>query len=381
MSEQSTPLVWLTDEGLDTFCRLPADRDGYPRPEGLEVLLHFQGHYDNLCESEAKRRGEQWRECARRYPHAALAIDMDGDDKKRSARGTPAHKNYMRLWAHHAGMDDPATAWRILGPGSPSWRRAHFDLLSMAMCGVFGDESGELARKGHAGKEEVLRVVANLAGIPDYRPRLLWTVRDMEHALKCRFTDWRQRWKSDRYYVTYKVGQVEETFSFTPAEIDEAIQVTFEMASMWTPVGEQGGIDVQRAVDDTARISHNIIEYLVKHKHGCRQVLDPGLLPRGVEPAIKRLIRSGYVPRSDADQRLWSMLILGLVTWFRDKPADHDHLEITDIEPGKLGDGVMWNPLLSNEEIARKMDEASTLGMREITSRRHLEGEEKAQCE
>jgi hypothetical protein len=362
----------LKDEGLDTFCRLPADRDAYPRPEGLEVFLHTMCHYDALSESEAKRAGEQWRECARRYPHAALALHADGD--KRIA-ADEAFARYVRWWAHHARMDDPATAWRILGPGSPSWQRADFDLLALIMLGVFGDEL-ELA--GVTNPEEILRRLANLAGASD-QFRLSWVTSRADEPrslFRHLLPDWDERWKSDRYLVTYRVGQVEETLWFTPDEVDAAIHAVNEKIRAATRAEERVTDTAWRVIDDVARFGQNFTEYMVRHRYGCGHVLDPNLWPREIRRAIKRLAKSGCVPCDEWQREVWSTMIIGFVMWFRGVPAHHDHLVVTDRAQTEIGSALeagraILNPAITEERLAElKAMGWGTLGGRTFSSRR-----------
>jgi hypothetical protein len=173
------------------------------------------------------------------------------------------------------------------------------------------------------------------------------------------FPDWDERWKSDRYLVTYKVGDVEEAFSFRPSEIEDAAVASVqhfivEMANSRGGVGMQSGNGesvMAMMVHDLSRDGQNLIEYLVRRKHQLPKVLDAP--NKQLRHAIKTLIRSDCVPQNETQRVVWRMMVFGLMMWFRGKPIDHDHLEIMDVEPGR-------HPLLS-------------LGARMIDSHRHLE--------
>jgi hypothetical protein len=308
----------MHEEGLDTFCRLPADQDGYPRPDGLEVLLHYQCDAKKLNEQEAKRRGEQWKECARRYPHAALAIDMEGannDEQKKSVFGTPEFDRYVLWWAHYAGMDDPATAWRILGPGSPSWRRAQWDLLSLILLGVFGDEFLKNLKKTKS-PEETLRRFAKLAGASEdfSKPSFTsgYTMREQpQRVLQQFFPDWDERWGAERYDVVYRIGKVEETFSFTPDEISDAVAVAAEYVD--AQAKKMPGVSREDIADMFGRTAQNVVEILTRRKHELPQVLDENLFPREYRRAFRKMIRPDYVPRTKDEREVRSEMVFGML--------------------------------------------------------------------
>jgi hypothetical protein len=92
-----------------------------------------------------------WREAIARYPRAAFMISLLGySDDPREVWEFHDARQYVRWWARYAGMDDPATADRWLGPSSaisqmlpPPWGSAGMGFL--AGCGVFGEEARQFA--------------------------------------------------------------------------------------------------------------------------------------------------------------------------------------------------------------------------------------------
>jgi hypothetical protein len=197
--------------------------------------------------------------------------------------------------------------------------------------------------------------------------------------LKSRFfPDWDARWRSDRYQVVYRIGEVEEAFSFTPTEIDDAIeaaagQVGGQMARARLDAGRSPGLE--GLIDLAARLSQNIIEIMVRRKHGLEMVLDENLFPRPVRRAIKSLIKGAYVPRSALERSVRSAMVFGLMMWFLGKPADHDHLEVTDRSQAELdvaleAGSVIMNPGAKERLEALGLSGFGSLGGRTIGSSR-----------
>jgi hypothetical protein len=88
------------------------------------------------------------------------------------------------------------------------------------------------------------------------------------------FPDWDERWKADRYLVSYRIGSVEEMFSFTPGEIEGAIgaasRCLIEQAQ-----ASSGRMILPELIIDAGRVGQNLVEYMVRRKHRLPKVLNP----------------------------------------------------------------------------------------------------------
>jgi hypothetical protein len=157
------------------------------------------------------------------------------------------------------------------------------------------------------------------------------------------FPDWDERWRADRYMVTYRIGQVEETLSFTPGEIEGAMGATAQHFVMCMASG-MGGFGMKSStpghpamaemIAEIGRDGQNLVEHLVRRKHRLPKVLNPP--PEQARCAIRGLIASGCVPQNKAQQVVWSAMLFGLVMWHVGQPVDHNHLEVTDRSQAEL---------------------------------------------
>jgi hypothetical protein len=184
------------------------------------------------------------------------------------------------------------------------------------------------------------------------------------------FTDWNERWKSHCYHVVYRIGEVEEAFSFTPDEIDGAIEAA---ARQFVGASKRGlRMDLTCLIDWIGREDQNLVEYMVRRKHRLPKVLNPP--PENIKHAIRALTRSGCVPQDEWQQVVRSMMVFGLVMWFLGRPADHDYLEVTDRTQAecdaalKAGSAVM-NADIAGKSLADLKAMGSGLGGRTLSSR------------
>jgi hypothetical protein len=174
------------------------------------------------------------------------------------------------------------------------------------------------------------------------------------------FPDWDERWRADRYMVTYRIGQVEETLSFTPGEIEGAMGATAQHFVMCMADG-MGGLGMKSStsgdpamadmIAGIGRDGQNLVEHLVRRKHRLPKVLNPP--PEQVRCAIRGLIASGCVPQNEAQQVVWSAMLFGLVMWHVGQPVDHNHLEVTDRSQAELE-----ATLKGARELMRQVDAA-----------------------
>jgi hypothetical protein len=157
------------------------------------------------------------------------------------------------------------------------------------------------------------------------------------------FPDWDERWKADRYLVTYRIGQVEETLSFTPGEIETAMGATVQhfvrcmaddMGSLEMKSSTPGHPAMAGMIAGIGRDCQNLVEHLIRRKHRLPKVLNPP--HETVRRAIRGLIASGCVPQDEAQRDVWSAMLFGLVMWHVGKPVDHNHLEVTDRSQAEL---------------------------------------------
>jgi hypothetical protein len=110
----------------------------------IPLTIGARGH---LSKAEAKLGAKLWREAIALYPRAAFMISLLGySDDPREIFEFHDARRYVRWWARYAGMDDPVTADRWLGPSSaigqmlpPPWGTAGVGFL--AGCGCFGEEA------------------------------------------------------------------------------------------------------------------------------------------------------------------------------------------------------------------------------------------------
>jgi hypothetical protein len=179
--------------------------------------------------------------------------------------------------------------------------------------------------------------------------------------------DWDERWREERYFVRYRIGEVEEVLSFTPGEAIESI---------WVPVNEillaaaKAGrrVDLPEEIEGLARVCMDTVETFVRCKHGLEHVLDS---TRRAERFLKRLAKTDPSRRNDVQQYNWLRMVFGMAMKFRDVPAGDNCLEVIDSPPGTPPPkDARWNPAYSAEEIARKTLDIEQLGTRAYSSSR-----------
>jgi hypothetical protein len=99
------------------------------------------GKRGHLTPANAKEMGDRWRQHMKQYgPKAQYVISIGGYADNCDVAKIPRVREYVRLWAKHAGMDDVDVALKTIGPRSPIAKLMHdvpaFVLL--VRCGVFG---------------------------------------------------------------------------------------------------------------------------------------------------------------------------------------------------------------------------------------------------
>lgn len=117
-------------------------------PGAHHMIIGERGH---LTQQGAQRMGTQWRKFAQRYPDGVFGFSIEGyGDDPRELWEIPEVVGYVQQWARHAGMDDLATATRLVGPNSPAGREIpeQRNLTLLAACGVFGEEMKATALRG-----------------------------------------------------------------------------------------------------------------------------------------------------------------------------------------------------------------------------------------
>lgn len=142
------------DHGLKTDF-LDKDQSNWPAGDGsnigpLTVTIGIRG---DLTEQAAQDNAKRWRAVVERYPKASFIVIIPGyDHDPRELWDIPEAADYVRRWAHHAGMDDLDVADDYLGPlsaiGQTHQQLAHGNLGFLAACGVFGDENKAKALAG-----------------------------------------------------------------------------------------------------------------------------------------------------------------------------------------------------------------------------------------
>jgi hypothetical protein len=172
--------------------------------------------------------------------------------------------------------------------------------------------------------------------------------------------DWEQRWKDDRYHVTFRAGTVEEHFSFAPAEIDDAIRMaTVLQISRWLP--QLGAIDLgttvcvddlgegpmihpekmRKAIKIVALDCMILVEHLVHRKHGLAMTPqvggifarladvygDPGFAAE-TRQHMRRLIKG---VEGEDQQSLRLFMTFGFVVNFLHRPPDHNALTVETV--------------------------------------------------
>jgi hypothetical protein len=119
------------------------------------------------------------------------------------------------------------------------------------------------------------------------------------------FPDWDERWKADRYLVTYRIGQVEETLSFTPGEIETAMGATVQYfvrcraddmgnLEMKSPSGHPATAEM---IAEIGRDCQNLVEHLIRRKHRLPKVLNPP------HEKVRRVIRGLMRPAASRRTR------------------------------------------------------------------------------
>ena len=126
--------------GVDSLDPNAPDGDG----ERQFVTVHI-GARGSLSKGQARIAGKVWREAVQRHPKAMFVLVLNGyAEDPREIWEIPEAARYVRWWAMYAGMDDPESADRFLGPSSAigqsavTYATAGFRFL--CGCGVFGDE-------------------------------------------------------------------------------------------------------------------------------------------------------------------------------------------------------------------------------------------------
>jgi hypothetical protein len=223
----------------------------------------------------------------------------------------------------------------------------------------------------------------------------------VEECIKRHFCrDWDQRWHADRYHVVYRIGDVEERFSFASSEVAESIRVV--ALNMLLPMADRAvtrettsvkhasdvhidGLPMgatciplwvsERAVlrpgvlDECGTGCMGIVEHFVRSKHGIELVLDP--IQKSFRRAMKRLIK-GVEPSRDDERILWSLMVFGMVFSFLHRSAEHDELTVVDKPPPSADEveKMPWNgPPLTAGELAKRRAALAELGLRTFASR------------
>jgi hypothetical protein len=181
--------------------------------------------------------------------------------------------------------------------------------------------------------------------------------------------DWDTRWSAERYFVRYRIGEVEEMLSFTPREAIQSICVpSYEVL---LPAAQAGmGMNLPEGIDQLSRDCMGIVETFVRCKHGLEHVLDTSRYERRL---VKRLAKANPSRRSDELQYIWLKMVFGMAMRFLDVPAGDNCLEVIDREPGYIEEAmasgaVRWNPNFTDEEVGHML--AQRLGSRTFQSSR-----------
>jgi hypothetical protein len=182
---------------------------------------------------------------------------------------------------------------------------------------------------------------------------------------------WPDRWKLGAYHVRYRIGTVEETFTFTPDEIDRAVRTVIRTMLSPPPRVPIGPREVLDMLKEFTRTCMNYVEAYVRLKH---RLPMPDLFhpeqKRWCRRLVKGLIKAAPT-RRDRDQRwAWDLMVYAMVDSFLGKPVDHNRVTITDNGEATPFDdpGVRWNPNFSDAKIAEI--KARSLGSRTFDSDR-----------
>jgi hypothetical protein len=145
------------------------------------------------------------------------------------------------------------------------------------------------------------------------------------------------RWRAEEYRVTYRIGDIEERFSFTPADVDQAIEMVARALAGDLPEKLHEHflrLPVPEMVRQIGLGDMAAVEYFVRRKHRCLTPETTSLIPDvKSRRAVKRLIKTDPSRRDAELRRVWSHMVFALVVTFLDRPAAHDALLIDDRSP------------------------------------------------
>jgi hypothetical protein len=176
-------------------------------------------------------------------------------------------------------------------------------------------------------------------------------------------SDWSDRWKDDRYFVVYRIGDVQETFSFVPGEVAEAIESAAVQWLLLPPM------DVGEAIDKMRRYYVGAAEYFVRYKHRLPIVHD--LLTADRKRLVRSLVKNDPSRRSEDEAFIWSLMVFAFVTRLLSQPAGANCLIIDDVRVNADDlERAVWNPAYDEEDVRRLKKDVVRFGGREYSSTR-----------
>jgi hypothetical protein len=189
----------------------------------------------------------------------------------------------------------------------------------------------------------------------------------IEEHLKSAFLDdpseWSDRWREARYFVVYRIGDVQETFSFVPGEVAESIESAAVQWLMLPPM------DVSEAVEKMRRYYVGAAEYFVRYKHRLPIVHD--LLTADRKRLVRSLVRNDPSRWTEGEEFIWSLMVFAFVTRLLSQPAGANCLIVDDVRVNADDlEAAVWNPAYDAKDVRRLRADAIKFGGREYSSTR-----------
>jgi hypothetical protein len=176
------------------------------------------------------------------------------------------------------------------------------------------------------------------------------------------FSDWDQRWREERYFCRYEIGQVAETFSFGRDDVIASIRTIGEFFLPQMLKDDHppfGPIEILR------REGIALVEYAARRRNGLEVLQCPA---SSLSDDVERLFGSAPPAPCDmteAERACWDLMVFAMVLKFASAPVGDNCLVVRDVSPDELVD-VEFLPHVT-EEMKR---DAARLGGREYYSMR-----------
>jgi hypothetical protein len=156
--------------------------------------------------------------------------------------------------------------------------------------------------------------------------KMVTPMNETMDALRELAPDWDERWRADRYRVTYRIGDAEEQFSFAPEAVRAAIDAV-RITDLAAKMPDASPVELVEVMGENFLM---YAEYLVRLEKGID--VPPGLeelLPRAGRRALRRMVGVRGPRRSATTRWYCNLITFAFVVAFLGQPPGDDSLTIT----------------------------------------------------